>query len=86
MALTEDIQLESIEVLVDGTLIAKEATRILRDGLEVARSERRWALMPGDPLDGQPERLVSMARALWTDEMVAGRLASMASAGKETPK
>lgn len=65
MALTEDVTLESVEVLEDLTLIAREVTRILRDGLQVARAERRWAVMPGDSLEGQPARVVAMAEALW---------------------
>lgn len=78
MALTEDTTLESIEVLSDCTLIAKEVTVIRRDGAEVARSERRWALMPGDPLEGQDERIVKLAGSLWTPEMIAARLATIA--------
>lgn len=76
MVLTEDVQLESVEVLEDCTLIAKEVTRILRDGLEVARAERRWALMPGDSLEGQPARLVAMADVLWTADVVRARMAA----------
>jgi hypothetical protein len=85
MALTEVVEVESIEVLSDGTLIPREVTRVLRDGVELARSERRWALMPGDPLDGQPERIVAMAGALWTDEMISNRLALIASPQEQKP-
>lgn len=77
MALTEDIQLESVEVLEDCTLIAKEVTRILRDGLQVARADRRWALMPGDSLEGQPARVVAMAETLWTPDVIRARMAAM---------
>lgn len=85
MTLVEDVQIESIEVLSDFTIIPREVTRILKDGAEVARSERRWALMPGDPLDGQPERIVAMAGALWTDEMISNRLALIALPQEQKP-
>lgn len=77
MALTETVELDSIEVLADCTLLVKETTTVLRDGLALARTERRWALMPGDSLDGQPERVVVLARSLWTDDVVRARLDSI---------
>lgn len=80
MALSEQTAVESIEVLEDEGLIVKEVTRVLRDGVEVARTERRAAFMPGDPIEAQAPKLRALAALLWTPAVVAARRDAMAAA------
>lgn len=74
--LTEDVRLEAVEVLEDGTLNARETTVILRDGVEVARTSRVFSLFPGDDLTGHADRLKVLAAAVWTQGLVESRRAA----------
>lgn len=61
----------------NGSLGVREDTVILDDGNEVSRNFHRKVLQPGDPLDGEDARVVSVANAVWTDEVVAAYQASL---------
>jgi hypothetical protein len=65
---------ERVEVLADGSLQVRDATVILRDGTRdpsFPPKYHRYVLHPGDDLAGKPERVVSVANAVWTEEVVA---------------
>ena len=65
---------ERVEVLADGSLQVRDATVILRDGMRdpsFPPKYHRYVLHPGDDLTGKPERVVSVANAVWTEEVVA---------------
>lgn len=80
---TEIIMLEEItivdkiECLANGTLQIRDRHQILKDGEEVAASFHRHILHPGDSLDGQDPRVVAIANATWTDEVIAAYQASL---------
>ena len=63
-----------------GSLGVREDTVITDDGNEISRSLHRKVLQPGDPLDGEDARVVSVANAVWTDEVVAAYQAAQAAA------
>lgn len=50
----------------DGTIVGQEITS-------------QYTLNPGDSLDGQPNEVVNIANALWTQEMIDAALAKKAA-------
>lgn len=79
MALTETKVIDQITVTENGTVLYREATRILKDGEQIAQTFHRTSLTPGQDLTGQPANVVAIANAAWTAEVVAAYQAAMAA-------
>ena len=71
MALSEQPVVDKIEVIENGSLQVRTANVILRDGDEISRAFHRHVLAPGSSLSGEDTRVVAVANATWTDEVVA---------------
>ena len=71
MALSEQPVVDKIEVIENGSLQVRTANVILRDGDEISRAFHRHVLAPGSSLSGEDARVVAVANATWTDEVVA---------------
>jgi len=71
MALTKSIIVDKIEVLEQGQVGVRTATCISEDGVELSRTFHRQVLAPGDDTSGQEARVIAVANATWTDEVVA---------------
>ena len=80
MALEKQTLVGGLTVNANGSLGVREDTVITDDGNEVSRNFHRKVLQPGDPLDGEDARVVSVANAVWTDEVVAAYQAAQAPA------
>ena len=70
MALTETNIVDKIELIENGSLQVRTANVILRDDAEISRSFHRHVLAPGSDLAGEDARVVAVANATWTDEVV----------------
>jgi len=81
MALTETKVIDQITVTENGTVLYREATRILKDGEQIAQTYHRTSLTPGQDLTGQPANVVAICNAAWTDEVVAAYQAQIAQQG-----
>jgi len=68
--LEKQVVIDKVEVLETGVIQVREAVRIVEDGKLLSQSYRRWCVAPGDSLDGQPERVVNAAKALWNQKTV----------------
>lgn len=79
MALEKQTLVGGLTVNANGSLGVREDTVITDDGNEVSRNFHRKVLQPGDPLDGEDARVVSVANAVWTDEVVAAYQAAQAA-------
>tara|TARA_R100000781_G_scaffold112381_1_gene79568 strand:- start:263 stop:508 length:246 start_codon:yes stop_codon:yes gene_type:complete len=71
MALTKSVIVDKIEVLERGQVGVRTATCISEDGVELSRTFHRQVLAPGDDTSGQEARVIAVANATWTDEVVA---------------
>ena len=78
MALTETKVIDQITVTENGTVLYREATRILKDGEQIAQTYHRSSLTPGQDLAGQPDNVVVIATAAWTAEVIAAYQAQLA--------
>jgi DNA-binding transcriptional LysR family regulator len=78
MALTETKVIDQITVTENGTVLYREATRILKDGDQIAQTYHRSSLTPAQDLTGQPANVVAICNAAWTDAIVAAYQAQVA--------
>ena len=70
MALSKTIVVDRIEVLERGQIQVRTATVVDEDGHELSRSFHRRVLNPGDDTTGQADRVVDIAAATWTTDVV----------------
>ena len=68
---TETKIIDQITVVADGTVFYREATRILKDGEQIAQTYHRTSLTPAQDLTGQPANVVAICNAAWTDAVIA---------------
>lgn len=71
MSLTETKVIDQITVTENGTVLYREATRVLRDGQQIAQTYHRSSLPPGADLTGVPASVAAIAQAAWTTEVLA---------------
>lgn len=79
MALTKETVVDQITVTENGIVLYREATRIMEDGTELSKTYHRTTLFPGQDLTGQPEKVVAIANAAWTPEVIAAYEAQQAA-------
>lgn len=70
MALSKVVVIDQIEVLESGHIQVRQATKIMEDGKEISKTYHRHVLSPGDSLEGQDARVIAIAKAVWTPEVV----------------
>ena len=79
MALTKTIVVDRIEVLEDGQVQVRTATVVAEDGKELSRSFHRGVLAPGDDTTGHDQRVIDIAAATWTPEVVSAYETALAA-------
>jgi len=78
MALTKENVVDKIEVLESGQVQVRTATRVLEDGAVLSSAFHRHVLHPGQDLTDQDPKVVAIANAVWTDEVVTAYEAMIA--------
>ncbi|NBR62537.1 MAG: hypothetical protein EBT86_13090 [Actinobacteria bacterium] len=63
--------IDQITVTENGIVLYREATRIIEDEKVLTETYHRSSLTPGQDLTGQPEKVVAIAQAAWTPEVIA---------------
>jgi len=71
MALTKTTSIDQITVTEDGTVLYREATRIMEDGNQLGETYHRSSLTPGQDLTGIPSSVVAICNVAWTPEVIA---------------
>ena len=71
MSLTKTTTVDQITVVENGTVLYREATRIMEDGNQISQTYHRTSLTPGQSLTGQPANVVAICNAAWTTEVIA---------------
>ena len=62
---------DQITVSENGIVLYREATRILKDGEQIAQTYHRTSLTPGQDLTGQPDNVKAIAQVAWTEAVIA---------------
>lgn len=83
MALIETKVIDQITVTENGHVLYREATRVLRDGEQIAQTYHRSSLPPGADLTGVPANVVAIAQAAWTPAVLAAWQAEQARIAAE---
>ncbi len=71
MSLTKTTTVDQITVTEDGTVLYREATRIMEDGVQLSQTFHRTSLYPAQDLTGIPANVVAICNAAWTAEVIA---------------
>jgi len=69
MSITKEINVDQITVTENGTVLYREATRIMEDGNEISKTYHRSSLVPEQDLTGVPDSVVAICNTAWTDEV-----------------
>ena len=76
---TETKTVDQITVTENGIVLYREATRILKDGDEIAKTYHRTSLTPGQDLTGQPDNVKAICNVAWTQAVIAAYEAQVAT-------
>jgi hypothetical protein len=71
MALNKTTVTDKIETLENGTIQVRTATRIDEDGTQLSQSFHRHVLAPADDLTNEDAKVVAIANAIWTPEVIS---------------
>jgi hypothetical protein len=78
MTLSKEEVTDKIEVLENGTIQVRCATRVLEDGVVLSSSFHRHVLHPNQDLTDQDPKVVAIAQATWTPEVIEAYEAMLA--------
>ena len=79
MSLTKITNVDQITVTENGTVLYREATRIMEDGVQLSQTYHRSSLTPAQDLTGVPANVVAICNAAWTPEVIAAYQAQVAA-------
>ena len=80
MAITKQTVVDQITVTENGTVLYREATRIVEDGNLLTQTYHRTSLTPGQDLSGQPDNVRAIAQVAWTTQVIAAYQAAQEEA------
>jgi len=72
--------LDQITATENGTILFREATRIVEDGVQLSESYHRSSLAPDADLTDVPASVAAIAAVVWTPEVIAAYKAAQAEA------
>ena len=70
MALEETKSIDQITVTENGTVLVREATRILKDGVQIAQTFHRWSFAPGQDVSEMPANVQAICNTAWSPEVI----------------
>lgn len=79
MPISETKAVDQITVTENGIVLYREATRIIKDGVEIAKTYHRSSLTPGQYLTGVPANVAAICQTAWTQEVIDAYNAQMAA-------
>ena len=69
--LEKKVVIDKLEILEDGQMQIRQATKILEDGIEIGKTFHRHCLAPGQRMDKENIRTQAIAAVLWTPAVIA---------------
>ena len=79
MSLTNQVVIDQITVTENGTILYREATRIMEDGKELSKTYHRSTLSPAQDLTGVPANVAAICNVAWTPEVISAYQAQIAA-------
>lgn len=80
--LEKKVVIDKIEVLEDGQIQVRQATKITEDGKEISKAYHRHVLAPGESLTGQDAKVAAIAGVVWTPTVITAYKATTQAAQK----
>ena len=80
MSIIKTTTVDQILVEENGTVLYREATRIMEDGVQLSQTYHRSSLTPAQDLAGVPANVVAICNTAWTAEVIAAYQAAQAAA------
>jgi len=71
MALTKEQVIDKIEIVENGIVQVRQATKILEDGNELSKSYHRWTISPGQDYSDQPDNVKAICAVAHTPAVIA---------------
>jgi len=71
---------DQITATENGTILFREATRIMEDGVQLSETYHRSSLAPDSDLTDVPAQVAAIAAVVWTPEVVAAYKAAQVEA------
>ena len=71
MSLTKSTAIDQITVCENGTILYREATSFLENGVAITKTFHRSSLTPGQDLTGVPANVAAHCNTAWTAAVVA---------------
>jgi hypothetical protein len=71
MAITESKTIDRIEIVANGVVQVREATVIIKDGIEVAKTFHRWCIAPSEDYSDQEQKVQDICKVAHTEEAIA---------------
>jgi len=78
MSLSKEIVIDKIELLENGTVQVREATRIMEDGKQLSQSFHRWSIAPGDDYSNQSDTVKAICQTAHTPAAIEAYQSYMA--------
>jgi hypothetical protein len=79
MSLTKTTTVDQITVTENGTILYREATRIMENDVQLSQTYHRSSLIPAQDLTGIPANVVAICNTVWTAEVVSAYQAAEAA-------
>ena len=79
MSLTKTTAIDQITVQENGSILYREATRIMEDGNQISQTYHRSSLTPAQDLTGVPANVVAICNTVWTEAVIAAYQAAQES-------
>jgi hypothetical protein len=76
MAITKELIVDRIEVLENGSVQVRTATRIMEDGKAISSTFHRHVVAPGDDYSKEDARVKAICKATHTSAVVSAYKAS----------
>jgi hypothetical protein len=70
MALTENKQIDKIEIVANGFIQVREANTIEKNSEKIATTYCRLSFAPGSDVSSMPANVQAIAKAAWTPEVI----------------
>ena len=79
MSLSKTTVIDQITVTENGSVLYRQATRIMEDGNQISQTYHRSSLTPAQDLTGVPANVVAICNTVWTAEVIAAYQAAQES-------
>ena len=71
MSLTKEQVIDKIEIVDNGVVQIRQATKIMEDGNELSKSYHRWSIAPGQDYSDQPDNVKAICAVAHTPAAIA---------------